>query len=679
MVAGLCFLPSAFGLRLSAQGTAFTYQGRLNDGAAPASGSYDLQFAVYDAASGGSKQAPFMTNSATAVSNGLFTVTLDFGNIFSGAARWLDIGVRTNGGGTFTLLAPRQALTPTPYAIFAGGASNLVGAVSSANLAGTYAQAVTLNNPGNVFAGDGTGVTNVNAAQLNGLAAGNFWQLGGNTVSAGQFLGSTNEQAVEIKVNAVRALRLEPHATSPNVIGGFSGNFVGEGFFGSTIGGGGSLGANNTLLASYATIAGGYFNDIGKNSDASVIGGGRDNNIASDLPYATIAGGISNTIGTASENSAMGGGYNNTIAAKSSSATIAGGSANAIGTNSPFSAMGGGFDNRIAANSWAATIAGGNFNGIGVDGHYSAIGGGQHNNIASNSALATIAGGWENDIGVEADYSAIGGGRHNTIASNAAYATIAGGTFNDIGTNSYFSAMGGGEKNTIGAGSPHATIAGGNFNDIGVDSHHSAIGGGQQNTIAVKSVYATIPGGWENTATSHAFAAGRRAKANHQGAFVWGDSTAADITSTSANSVTMRAAGGYRLFSNAATNAGVSLAAGGTAWAVISDRNVKKDFAPVDGIDILKKLAAIPITRWHYKWEQSDTTPHIGPMAQDFKAAFYPNRDDKSITTQEADGVALAAIQGLNQKLEEQKAENIGLKQRLEVLEKKLSALAEKH
>ena len=121
------FLLSAFCFPLSlfAQGTAFTYQGRLNDGASVANGSYDLQFAIYDAASGGIKQAPFLTNSATAVSNGLFTVSLDFGNVFPGVPRWLDIGVRTNGGGAFTLLTPRQALTATPYAVFAGGASNL--------------------------------------------------------------------------------------------------------------------------------------------------------------------------------------------------------------------------------------------------------------------------------------------------------------------------------------------------------------------------------------------------------------------------------------------------------------------------------------------------------------------------------------------------------------------------
>ena len=136
--------------------------------------------------------------------------------------------------------------------------------------------------------------------------------------------------------------------------------------------------------------------------------------------------------------------------------------------------------------------------------------------------------------------------------------------------------------------------------------------------------------------------------------------------------INIKAPGGTRILSNEAESSGVSLAANGTSWGVISDRNVKKDFAAVDSVAILEKLAAMPITQWHYQWEESSVTPHIGPMAQDFKAAFYPGTDDKSITTQEADGVALAAIQGLNQKLE---AEVKSKDARIAELEKRLAAI----
>jgi hypothetical protein len=110
-------------------------------------------------------------------------------------------------------------------------------------------------------------------------------------------------------------------------------------------------------------------------------------------------------------------------------------------------------------------------------------------------------------------------------------------------------------------------------------------------------------------------------------------------------------------------------APGATTWAAVCDRNAKKDFAPVDYQAVLAKLATVPVQQWHYKWEDAADVLNLGPMAQDFKQAFYPGRDDKSITTLEFDGVELAAIQGLNQKLDEQKAENAELRSRLEKLE----------
>jgi hypothetical protein len=109
-----------------AQGTAFTYQGQLNTGGAPAAGSYDFIFALFNNSQDGSQLGPSLTNSAVGVTNGLFLTTLDFGGgLFTGSSCWLDIGVRTNGAGAFTELAPRQPVTPAPYSIFAGTASTL--------------------------------------------------------------------------------------------------------------------------------------------------------------------------------------------------------------------------------------------------------------------------------------------------------------------------------------------------------------------------------------------------------------------------------------------------------------------------------------------------------------------------------------------------------------------------
>lgn len=113
--------------RIQAQGTAFTYQGRLNLNGAPVSGSHDLRFTIYDALASGNVASGPLTISSVNVSNGLFTVSLDFGaGVFTGPARWLQIEVRTNGVGNFAILSPRQPITATPYAIHAGNASNVV-------------------------------------------------------------------------------------------------------------------------------------------------------------------------------------------------------------------------------------------------------------------------------------------------------------------------------------------------------------------------------------------------------------------------------------------------------------------------------------------------------------------------------------------------------------------------
>jgi hypothetical protein len=137
---------SAFNLQVSAAtlGTAFTYQGRLTDGPDAASGLYDLRFALYDALAEGNLVAGPLTNSLTAVTHGLFTLALDFGaSVFNGDARWLEIGIRTNGSARgFTLLTPRQALAPVPFALQALSAGSTSVALSISQQPSTNAVSV---------------------------------------------------------------------------------------------------------------------------------------------------------------------------------------------------------------------------------------------------------------------------------------------------------------------------------------------------------------------------------------------------------------------------------------------------------------------------------------------------------------------------------------------------------
>ena len=138
-----------------AQGTAFTYQGRLASNGVAANGAYDLTFGLYPTNLGGIAVGSILTNPAVAVSNGLFTTTLNFSNAFnSGLSYWLEMGLQpagaTNG---FTLLSPRQSITPAPYAIAAANVSGTVNGVAAANVAtgATLANAATSANTANAI------------------------------------------------------------------------------------------------------------------------------------------------------------------------------------------------------------------------------------------------------------------------------------------------------------------------------------------------------------------------------------------------------------------------------------------------------------------------------------------------------------------------------------------------
>jgi trimeric autotransporter adhesin len=566
-----------------AQGSAFTYQGRLTDSGNVYTGNAEFQVTLWDAASGGSQiAANSPAEIIVGVTNGLFVLPLDFGTSFSGAERWLQLEMRTTIG-SYIPLSPRQPITPAPYAITAGNltgtlpAAQLSGTIPSANLEGTYSSALTLDNAANSFSGSGAGLTALNASQLTSgtvpdarLAANvartnQVWVIGGNagTSPGTHFLGTSDNQALELKVNGTRVLRLEPTANldTVNVIGGSARNAVGAGVVGATIGGGGS----------------GSFNGVA-----------RTNRV--DANFATVGGGMENTVQTNAQYATIGGGTLNTIHA-----------------------------------------------------YYATIGGGSGNTIQPNALHATV-----------------GGGEVNTIHTERA--TIGGGSYNTIQTNAYF-----------------ATISGGWINTIQTNAQYATSGGGGGNTIQPNAQYATIPGGRSNHATNYAFAAGYNARATNTGAFVWSDGGGTITSSTNNNSVTMRARGGYRFFTGSGTT-GAQLLAGATAWSVLSDRNIKKDVRPVDCQDVLNKLSRVPVSQWHYEWETESDPVNLGPMAQDFKAAFFPGRDDTSISTLEFDGVALAAIQGLNEKVEIGKqiaemriagleAENTELKQRLAALE----------
>jgi hypothetical protein len=453
-------------------------------------------------------------------------------------------------------------------------------------------------------------------------------------------------------------------------VGGGLGNKA-RGQFSVVSGGGGtSLPDSNVAYGDYSVISGGKGNlathygatiSGGTNNTANgaqaTVGGG-NSNTASGLGTPTVGGGNMNT--ASGSQATVGGGDNNT--ASQSYATVGGGENN---TANQFHATVGGGRNNMASGE-AATVSGGEFNAASGD----------HSVVCGGGGVETEDNGPNVAIG---DYSTVGGGGGNN--ADGRYSTIGGGKDNSTGPSTYPGncTVAGGEKNK--AVASYSTVGGGFANTTSGTS--STIGGGNNNTAS--GVAATVSGGYNNIASGYySFAAGQYASAMHDGAFVWADGSWPSFQSERAQQFRVSAFGGARFDVKGnrwvniwddgtnliSTSTGARLTLGGT-WTNASDRNLKENFTPIDGKLLLEKLSKLPITTWNYRNERSDIK-HIGPMAQDFYALFGVGDDDKSISTIDPSGIALAAIQELyktTQKLNEKNLEMDELKERVNKLE----------
>jgi hypothetical protein len=722
-----------------AQSTAFTYQGRLSDGTSPANGSYDLMFALFNVSNGAGQAGNTITNTGVAVSNGLFTVLLDFGPNFPGADRWLEIGVRSNGAASFNTLTPRQKLTASPYAITAGNV------VSGGIASGTYSNAVTFKNAANNFSGgfsgDGAALTNVNASSIGGLASSNFWQLGGNRVVAGQFIGTTNNQPLEFRVNGVRALRLELNGDgAPNVIGGSPRNFV-SGASGAFIGGGGATNSSggiaytNKVTDDFGVVVGGANNSVGReygfiggglnnvnDGRYSVTGGGQNNSVSPD--YCVIAGGINNTIQGFNGN-VIGGGSDNTVGGSALDCTVAGGSGNFVsGLNS---AVAGGAQN--SASGFDTVVGGGIFNTN--SGDYATIPGGRENRAAAafsfaaghqayalhggafvwadNSTNAVFASTSVNQFLIRAS----GGVGIGTTAPGAPL-HIAQGSAGTVTPNANsiaaFERSGNGYVSILSPAANEAGVLFGDPNsnvDGGIIFNASNARSGMEFRTGTNVTQMTIVAdgnvGIGTTNPSRELEVQNTGdteigiKSTDTDGHLWSlqssavngganDASFQIIDRTLASSRFYIGTNGFVGIGTTGPTNRLHVNGGITCVALTqtSDRNAKENFAPVSPLDVLDKVAALPITTWNFK-ELHDGR-HIGPMAQDFYAAFHLGGSDTTITSVDPDGVALVAIQGLNEKVEvrSQKSENriqkletenAELRNRLEKLEKVIQGL----
>jgi hypothetical protein len=403
---------------------------------------------------------------------------------------------------------------------------------------------------------------------------------------------------------------------APIITNGFSANAV-TASSGATIGGGGAPGTS---------VTGGFF--------VLPCGTTCANRVTDD--WGTVAGGVGNTAGDAAGTgndkafATVGGGVGNS--AKAAGSTVAGGRSNTTQSGADWGFIGGGVGN--SAGSFETTVGGGNGNSAAGPG--SSVLGGLFNVTAGS-------------------YAAVGGGQSNAGSGN-------------------HSAVPGGLSNT--ASGLNAAVLGGQGNTA--SGSYAAVGGGQGNVAS--GVNAFVAGGLSNTARGdYSFVAGRRAKSIagafiRHGTFVFADNNDFDFAPEFANQFVARATGGVKFVTSidgaGADVAGVRVVAGSGSWSSLSDRAAKKDLEAVDPRSVLAKVASMPLYTWRYISEASGAT-HMGPTAQDFRKAFGLGDSDKTISTVDSDGVALAAIKGLHQLIEERD-------RKIGKLERELSAIKAK-
>ncbi len=234
VAAMLVALGAAASVASAQSSTAFTYQGELSDGSGPVSGLHDFRFRLYTAAGGFVQLGTTLCLDNVQVTQGRFTVTLDFGDQFSVIGRHLetevrpDTGLDCNSAAGFTILGPRQAITSVPAAAFAFNAGTLAGqqisffqnagnmtsgTLPAGRLAGTYSNALTLNNAGNVFAGSGSSLTSLNATNITQgiLADARIPATIPRLNLANSFTGPTNIFAGGVGINTGTTLAADLH------------------------------------------------------------------------------------------------------------------------------------------------------------------------------------------------------------------------------------------------------------------------------------------------------------------------------------------------------------------------------------------------------------------------------------------------------------------------------------
>jgi hypothetical protein len=547
LVATVLLVCLLWSLPAHAQTSAFTYQGRITDGVSAANGPYDLQFALFTLSSGGAQVGGTLTQASVTVSNGTFTVQLDFGDVFPGVDRFLEIRIKKPAEGLYTTLTPRQRITSAPYAVRALSASTLPASAG--------------NNIITAINDAATGIT-------------------------------INENRLSISTTGFVRINPVSQQVSPSDFANGSDPLLD---LRGTHNDGAAYVSDFKFLHSGGFVMSGYARDVG------------------------------NTTGCASFIPATGAGT------------------------------------RFMWHPCRGSVRFGR----------APIGPGSTTWDDANMDDFTFAGG--NQV-IASDYGAFAYGDQVTVSSTVG-----------VGFGSGVTVSG-----TAGFSAGASNVCSG-FTCVAIGYSLRATG---QGSVALG--YRTAAAGDYTVALGHRAATCSLgadgmcvAGTERRGSFVWGDevttftSVADHLQSQADNEFRIRAKGGVRLRVSAAANnntpgaggnVGCDLTVAVPSWTCASSRDVKENFADVDGESVLRNLRRMPVSTFSYTGD-SGKTRHLGPVAEDFYAAFALGDSDKSINAQNMAGVSLAAVKALEDRTAHLQQANDELRTQLQRQQDTIGAL----
>ncbi|MBS1796541.1 MAG: tail fiber domain-containing protein [Acidobacteria bacterium] len=566
----ILILLSAVATAAEAQTTAFTYQGKLNDGGLAADGNFDLQFRLTNLA--GTQIGATLQFTSVAVSKGVFTVQLDFGANFPGDDRYLEIGVRPAASpNPFTILAPRVPITSTPYAIqslnaaTADNAVRLGGILSTNYVQGTDGRLSDARAP---LAGSSNYIQNTSLPQFADF------NVSGNGTVGGTLSGGTVSAATQFNLGNFRVLSA---AGNSNLFAGIS-----AGQFNST-------GFANSFFGSGA----GFFNDSGNNNSYFGNNSGAANTAGGNNSFFGNGTGMANT---ASFNSFFGAsaGQANTTGEKNSFFGSGAGLVNVTGIQNSFFGSNAGVLSTADNNSFFGSEAGaattiGNENsffgaGAGstnVDGTYNSYFGFNAGNLATGSYNSFV--GWQAGLkttGNNNTFVGFNSGAANTTGTSNTFLGTASGFHSDTGTQNVFVGSLSGNFTTSGSGNAFLGYSAGSLNDTG--SNNTMIGSGT-NTGQPDLTFATALGAGAFVSTSDTIVLGRAQETTQ----IPGKLSVSGLTTVA----TLGAAGATQLCRNAQNQIATCS----------SSLRYKTDIAPYrSGLTAVSRLSPIL-----FKWKES--------------------------------------------------------------------------